>query len=651
MAWRSTGRARRLIVALGLVIAAAACESGTDATVSIAGNTSSTAGTVDETTPDTVRPSEPFTYRIGMTSAITTTNYWRYLGTDTFFNNAYVLEPTKSAMFRIDLPSLSVVPALAKGLPAEPVAEGDVWTVTQPLRQGLTWSDGVEFTAADVVFTFEAIRDAGLGGTWPSYFPYSEESSPRLLDVEAVDDYTVTLTFDTRPDLATWPHSVGVGSIMSAAYWGETIAEALESDDPPAAVYGADAAGDPSLGGMVLDRWEEGGVVVSAANPDYPFSGRRTTLYEDGTVEIDGERFYGSGTGDIVTTHVEGPFVSQTIYSVYEDGPDAMLALIKGEIDYWIDPLGVPQDLLARGLDAGSLTMVVNPTNRVHYLAFNLRRSPGSYKGFRQAVAYMIDKELLTETALQDLGRPAYVMIPDGNLRWFNREFADRAEADYVGLSTAERLAEAVSLLKAEGFTWDVEPAVEPNREEIIPGSGIIDPAGRRVPEIEILVSADREAPARLIADWLGLLGVPATVNPTDVNAVAEKAWPGPGEEVTFDMYILGWTLGNAALPTFHESFWHSRNLVESNDGNNSTGFVNAEFDAVADGILAAEDEGEAYDLIWEAEAILADELPYVVLYNELIAEFHSKKLTFPFVRTLSGLQFGNGFASFVETS
>ena len=141
-------------------------------------------------------------------------------------------------------------------------------------------------------------------------------------------------------------------------------------------------------------------------------------------------------------------------------------------------------------------------------------------------------------------------------------------------------------------------------------------------------------------------LGVPAVANPTDFNTIVAAIWPGVGEEITFDIYILGWSLGNAAFPTFHEAFWHSRYLAEVNDGNNSTGFQNADFDAAADAIIAAETEEEAYENMWAAEAILADELPYVVLFDTPITEFYNNSLNFPFTSTISGLQFGSGFTS-----
>ncbi len=70
------------------------------------------------------------------------------------------------------------------------VADGDAQysedftTVTIPLREGVAWSDGVPFTAADVVYTVETLI-AYEGFNAHSYFVDNVES------VTAVDDYTV----------------------------------------------------------------------------------------------------------------------------------------------------------------------------------------------------------------------------------------------------------------------------------------------------------------------------------------------------------------------------------------------------------------------------------------------------------------------------
>ena len=642
----SVGRWLALVAVLALV--AAACDGGGAATT-VAGTEPPVATTAAPTPAETTQPPVAgFTYTMGMTSDIITPNFWALIGPDGTVYMDYVFGPTKPSLFGIAYPGVVVAPSVAAGLPAEAVEEAGAWTITQEMRSDFLWSDGTPVTADDVAFTFATARDTTLGGDWLSSYPYSEDSSPRLVNVEAVSPTTVKFTFDSKPGLAVWPHNVGTAPIMPKHIWEPIVQEALGSEDPAAVLYGSDAAaiGDVTGGAVNFSSWEPGAFVENVANFDYSDSGLTHTFYEDGTYAQGDTLYYGEGTGAVSTTFTEGPYLENAIFSIYGDQAAAMLALTSGEIDYWINPLGVSPGLRQQGLAAENLAVAVNPTNGFRYLAFNLRKSPGKFPEFRQAVALMIDKELLTQQVLQGVAFPLYALIPEGNQKWYNEEVATEIESQYVGKSTEDRLNEAIALLEGAGWTWDTKPTFVD--AAVVPGVGLTDPEGNKV-SVEIMAPAASYDPLRATAslwieDWMGQLGVDARANPTDFNTIVNKVWPGVGEEIPFDTYILGWSLGNAAFPTFHESFFHSRNFAEVNDGSNSTGYSDPEFDALADAMFATTDEAEAYDLIWQMEQKLAADLPYVVLFDTPITEFYSTAVNYPFTSTLSGLQFLRGF-------
>lgn len=657
----SKGYLWRLVAILAVfALIAAACSGtsteeteATDAPPATEGSTPDATEAPPATEGETPAPSG-FTYSIGMTSDITTTNYWAYNNADSTVYNSYTLGGQAASVFGIDLPSLAVVPSLAVGLPAAAVQDGDNWVVTQSLRQDATWSDGTPMTAHDVAFTYATARDAGLGGGWLEQWRYDPEVfDVAVTDVTAVDDYTVAYTFTGDPGLGVWPHGTGTAAIMPAHVWQEHVDAALASEDPVATLQAVDGAGMAGGGSHLLSEWEEGAFVLRTASESYMGQGDEVIITDNGSYSLNGEWLYGDGGGEVVTQYVDGPYAGDVTYSIYSDQSAAMLALVNGEIDYWINPLGVSPGLREQGLTAPNLSVAVNPTNGMRYAAFNLRKSPGKYKGYRQALAYMIDKEFLTQNVLQGVAFPMYVMVPEGNVKWFNEDFANEVKATYSGLSEADRLAAAIEALKADGFTWETEAVIEEGAIVSYP-VGLIDPDGNEVTEQEILAPPASYDPLRATAalwieGWMENLGIPARANATDFNTIVAAIWPGVGEEITFDIYILGWSLGNAAFPTFHESFWHSRYLAEVNDGNNSTGFVNADFDAASDAIVAAKTEEEAYTNMWIAEEILADELPYIVLFDTPITEFYNSELQFPFTSTISGLQFGSGFTGIVQ--
>lgn len=79
-----------------------------------------------------------------------------------------------------------VVPALAKSW--EYSEDGLVWTFH--LRRGVQWHDGQEFTADDVIFSFDLIYDDNV----PNNFRDGLTIDGKPLKYEKVDNYTVRFT-------------------------------------------------------------------------------------------------------------------------------------------------------------------------------------------------------------------------------------------------------------------------------------------------------------------------------------------------------------------------------------------------------------------------------------------------------------------------
>jgi peptide/nickel transport system substrate-binding protein len=87
-------------------------------------------------------------------------------------------------------PDGSFVPVLAAELPTleNGGVSADLTTVTWKLKEGVTWSDGTPFTSADVVFTWEAAKDAANGSALASDYAL-------IGNVEAPDPATVVVTY------------------------------------------------------------------------------------------------------------------------------------------------------------------------------------------------------------------------------------------------------------------------------------------------------------------------------------------------------------------------------------------------------------------------------------------------------------------------
>ena len=88
------------MVLVGIAIAAVV-QIGSDDSTSTELQASADIG-LGSSTPDTTLAPEPFAYRVGLLSGLTTDNFWAYIGEQPTVWNAYVLGPTKPALFALN---------------------------------------------------------------------------------------------------------------------------------------------------------------------------------------------------------------------------------------------------------------------------------------------------------------------------------------------------------------------------------------------------------------------------------------------------------------------------------------------------------------------------------------------------------------------
>jgi peptide/nickel transport system substrate-binding protein len=656
------------VVALLALVAAACGPSTGSSTTAAEGTTTTTAPQGEGSTTTTAPPmTEGFTYKLGIFEDLTTDNYWATLDTEASAWNFYVLTNQHPALFTLAAPTFQLVPSLAAGAPEAAVQEGDVWTVTQTLRQGMMWSDGEPVTANDFVFTWNTGVDLGLGGNWPSnlanYTPddpstEADETVDGVMSVEAVDDYTVKITFSSDPGLAVWQMGIGLMSILPQHFWQSTVDEAAASDDPAKTLESASGEGEPSAGALIYDSREPGAFAKNVSNPDNYYNGTTYKFYSDGTFEqmndaqgFD-EKYDGEGTGDVTLEYTDGPYASDVIYSIYSDQNAAILALKSGDIQFMLNPSGLNTGLKNEVLSSPELTLIANSSNGWRYLSFNMRKSPMKYKGFRQAIACLTNKEFL-QTLLGGAIIPQYSTVPPGNTAWANPD----VEKICFGLDEEGRFNQALQYMTDAGFTWDVAPEWDPDNLDLKAGTGtgLKDPDGKTVPTLELLAPGPGYDPLRSttaiwIAQWSSWLGIPVEANATGFNVIVDKVFAEGEDALNWDMYILGWGLGNPALPDFQPAFFASWQ-DSANGGFNTPGYNDADFDALAKEFLAATDFATAKTAVKAMDQKLVQDLPYVILFATPILEAYNNTLVFPFTDVLDGLQNLNGMPANVQVT
>jgi ABC-type transport system substrate-binding protein len=607
-------------------------------------------------------------YRIALFEDPYTMNYWNYLGPGSSVWTQYILSGLAPTLYGLSDVRFDFVPVLATEL-VDPVQEGDVWTFTVPMNENATWSDGVPITANDVVFTHNTCKELDLTINWPDQCrPTGVE-----VDAEAVDDFTVKYTFHTQPSLGTWNAGVAQAPILPQHFWADTVAEAYtylegmtapeedcEVEEPSEAcvtwleaqenarktLYEADATGSPTGGGYSTDKWELGAFAQRTANDVYFQKDARVQEFDDGTWMLtypDGTTYqlYGNAEGSETLNFVSGPYAPNILFSIYGSQDAAFLALADGEVDYVINPLGLARGLQEQAERGEGVVSYTNADYGMYYMAFNLREYPQSLPGFRQAFDIIIDKEFVVNSVLGGVVFPMYSTMPPGNGFWYNPD----VPTPYVGLSREERVNMAIEVLKAEGWSWSADPYWDADLVDVVPGEGITMPNGEPMPELTILGPGPAYDPLRAtfnqwISEWGRELGMPIVSELTGFNTILAPVFI----DANFDMYILGWSLGNVAFPNYFESFWHSRNDTLTTGNSNTPGLNSPEYDALVDEFMATSDIERAQELVYEMQVLLAELRPYICLFYKQTIDLARNNIIFPYTETLGGLEFATGF-------
>jgi peptide/nickel transport system substrate-binding protein len=548
-----------------------------------------TATSEREPVEETTTTSTPFTYRVGVLAGVSTDNFWAFYGEQPSVWNSYILGPTKPALFKVDPSSSELTPELALAS-AEPREESDRWFVELELRADFAWSDGEPVTAGDVAFTYRTVRSLDLDGSWATSFP------PSILSVDAISDFELQIEFAGRPSLAVWPHAFGTAPIMAEHVWAEGVAVASATE-----LYEQSGARDVYGGPLSLADVSEN-LIVSVANPGYPLE------TSPDTVE----------------------------YQVFDDEGSLVQALLDAQIDAVLTPKGLSAESRRMAEAGESITVEVNPANGVRYLGFNLERQPMSDKAFREALALLLDRTSLVES-IGDGSQVANSFVRESNAVWYDRETASTIQALYSGdLDT--RLTRAIDGLVEAGYTWETKPGIS-EEGSVSAGTGLLIEGVPPAP-LTILTAGDSYDPARPeyveeIASTLGLLGFDVRPVVTDFDTVVDLTFSDPDDGPRqYDMYFLGWTLGSPALPDYY------RPLFAPDGPMNNTGYASASFNGALQSYESATTPDQARGHLWAMEQILADDLPYLLLYTtEIVEAYRSDRVEYDIQGNIGGIQ------------
>jgi len=162
---------------------------------------------------------DPKTLNILYWQAVSILNPYLSSGTKDFHAGSLILDPLAEYT-----PEGMLIPVLAAEIPTLEnggISE-DLTTITWKLQEGIVWSDGTPLTADDVVFTWEYCSNPETGCA-------STTSYEGVINVEAVDELTVLVTFDAPKPFPYPPFTSQLAPIIQKAQFADCIGAAAQS--------------------------------------------------------------------------------------------------------------------------------------------------------------------------------------------------------------------------------------------------------------------------------------------------------------------------------------------------------------------------------------------------------------------------------------
>ena len=387
-----------------------------------------------------------------------------------------VLQRLMADLIHINRQSMATEPALAKSWKVS--HNGLHWELE--LRQGIKFSDGHPFDAADVVFTFQAILDEQV---------HSPQRALLIMDgkpigVRMLDAYHVA--FDL-PQPYSVPDRLFDGVFilprhkLEAAWKQGRLADAWPMSTPPSEIAG--------LGPFRLKEYVAGQRIALERNPYY---------------------------WKVDRAGAQLPYLSELVFLFAGSEDNQVLRFQAGESDI-INRVGarnfavLEKDRERRGFQ------LVNAGGSLEYnfLLFNLAALPSGVapeiaahqaflrrQSFRQAVSAAIDRDAIVRLVYLGRAVPLAGPVPPGNKAWFDATLPPPTRS----------IERARRLLAADGFNWNRQGA-------------LADPQGRPV-EFSILTSnnnPERLQMATLIQDDLQQIGMRVNVVQLEFRSLLER--------------------------------------------------------------------------------------------------------------------------------
>jgi len=264
----------------------------------------------------------------------------------------------------------------------------DFTELTVPLNTAASWHDGQAFTASDVVFTYEVLRDYEVldrFGLWNF--------------ISAVRAEGDSVVFELSSTFMSLPYYMSEIHIVPRHIWEGSPDITLELNEQPV-----------GTGPFIWESYTIGTSVTFRANHDY---------------------WRGA------------PRLNTLIVNIYNSAPNLTLALIAGDIQATMGTIAIP--MLPEFLIHPNAYIRVMPGTNNFVTSFNLENELLQDPVVRRAMVLAVNQEDLISRAELNSVYPA-------SAGWLSAIFGDLQSAEAAASSLAFDPAGAIELLEAHGY-------------------------------------------------------------------------------------------------------------------------------------------------------------------------------------------------------
>lgn len=428
----------------------------------------------------------------------------------------------------------------------------DKLVYTFHLREDATWSNGDPVVATDYEFAWQ-----------------------QALNPEVASDYAYMLYFihNAEPYFNGEVEWSEVGVKVIDDY---TLEVTLDNPLP----YATDLFAFPTLAPINQKFYEEVGADKYATDAEYFCCNGMYELTEwSHNSEIVFEKREEYWNADAV-----GP--DEIVYKIITDSQAGLNSYLSREIDYTdLDSGEVVQQAEAAGFEVG-----VKPARSSYYLIVNTEDEFMSNQNLRLALAYAIDKQALIDTVYQNDNQPMTSFTPPA----------------IYGAAGADGPTFQEALLEERGEMYPASGDLEKAQEYL---QAALEELGCTVDELNLSIdcaddSLRRNCATFLQEQWRQNLGIEnITVNSMQTKQVSANRQSGD-----YCMSLGGWS------PDYNDAI-NFLDLWVTDGGNNDSFWSNEEYDNLIAQATAEADEEVRQQYLFDAEEILAAEMPIIPLY------------------------------------